>query len=268
VTSILTGGVPKFVRILIVVVFVAMAGLATIAYVRPETFTIGYQDHNLGAIGPADRDMLFKVKQAGLWEMPVGQEASQRATTEQFRNVARRMADEHHQLDIRVEQVAAQLGVVLPKETTPDQQSWMRQISGSSSGEYDRTAVYLLRAAHGKILPALANVRSGSRNELVRQFADEAYAYVNRHMGYLESTGLVNFSELPEPPTPSPYQQPAEASYYDSRNGATIFITIGIISLVAILVTLLVKDLLKAEPVKRVGNSHTRTGPQHLKPKG
>lgn len=265
-TSIIGGGVPKFVRVLIVVVFFAMTGLAVTAYVRPETFTIGYEEHALGPIGPADRDMLFKVKQAGLWEMPVGQEASQRATTTKFREVALKMADEHHQLDIRVEQVAKQLGVVLPNEPTPDQQRWMREISASSSGEYDRTAVYLLRAAHGKILPALANVRAGSRNELIRQFADEAYQYVNRHMGYLEYTGLVNFSELPEPPTPSPYQQPAEAAYYDSRNAATIFITIGVIAMVGALAALLAINLMKGQ--QQVTKRPVKAGPRHLKPKG
>jgi hypothetical protein len=42
----------------------------------------------------------------------------------------------------------------------------------------------------------------GTRNDLVRAFAIDGSLYVNRHLGYLESTGLVNYSALPDTPSP------------------------------------------------------------------
>jgi len=212
-------------------VLLVLAAVATMAVVvwrswaTPATAAAGYTQNELGPIGPADRAMLAAVRRAGLWEIPVGEEASQRATTATFRQVGAQMAQEHRALDKRVREVAGQLGVALPDQPTAEQQQWMAQISAASSLDYDRTAVQLLRAAHGKVLPVLAQVRAGSRNTLVRDFAEEATQYVTRHHNYLESTGLVDFAALPEPPAPAPVAQPVDASYFDSRDPATLAIT-------------------------------------------
>ena len=59
-----------------------------------------------------------------------------------------------------------------------------------------------LRAAHGKVFPVIAVFRSGTRNDLVRDFAATSNVYVMRHMGYLESSGLVDWQAMPAPPDP------------------------------------------------------------------
>jgi hypothetical protein len=78
----------------------------------------------------------------------------------------------------------------------------MKEIASKTGSDYDRTAVQRLREAHGIVLPILAQVRISTRNDLVRQFAADGTLYVTRHIGYLESTGLVDYSALPEPPSP------------------------------------------------------------------
>lgn len=210
----------------------ALAAVVWRSWATPATAAAGYTQHELGPIGPADRAMLAAVRRAGLWEIPVGEEASQRATTTQFRQVGARIAQEHRALDQRVRDVAGDLGVALPDEPTAEQQQWMAEISAASSLDYDRTAVQLLRAAHGKVLPVLAQVRAGSRNTMMRDFAEESAEYVTRHHNYLESTGLVDFAALPEPPAPAPVAQPVDASYFESRDPATLAIT----ALVALLI--------------------------------
>jgi len=271
-TNVVSGPLPKFAKwAMIFGVFVGI-GSVFLLWTDPSAASIGYSQHALGPVGPSDRDMLFKVKQAGLWEMPVGQEAASRATTQELRDIATRIAVEHHELDISVTNVATQLGVQLPVEPSPDQQGWMREISAASGGEYDRRAVFLLRQAHGKVLPLLAQVRAGSRNEAVRQFADEAYDYVNRHINYLESTGLVDFSQLPEAPPPSPYQQAPEASLFDSYDTRTLIVAGVVMAIVAVFLAMLVLSLLKGEErssrTKEVPTTQLKVpGPRHARGK-
>jgi hypothetical protein len=62
--------------------------------------------------------------------------------------------------------------------------------------------VQRLREAHGIVLPLLAEVRISTRNDLVRAFATDGTLYVTRHITYLESTGLVDYSALPAPKSP------------------------------------------------------------------
>jgi hypothetical protein len=49
----------------------------------------------------------------------------------------------------------------------------------------------------------VAAVRAGTRNDMVRSFAETAVTVVMKHMALLESTGLVDFGALPIPVPPA-----------------------------------------------------------------
>ncbi|GAA2272329.1 DUF4142 domain-containing protein [Actinomadura sp. NPDC048955] len=153
-----------------------------------------------GPLGPADRDLVVKVRQAGLWEIPVGREAERRAARAATRRNLGEIARQHVRLDALDRAVAAKLNVALPSRPTPDQQSWMSEITGKSGNDYDRTAVARLRMAHGQIYPAIAAVRGSTRNTLVRNFSEQCETFVRTHMRLLEGTGFVTGDMLPDPP--------------------------------------------------------------------
>ncbi|MDA2809243.1 DUF4142 domain-containing protein [Nocardiopsis sp. RSe5-2] len=157
-------------------------------------------DH--GPLGPADRDALAKVRQANLWEIPTGQQAEERARSDRVREVGGILADDHALMDEQVREVARELEVELPSMPSAQQQDWMDELAGLSGDAYDRTAVNRLRFAHGEVIQVLAEVRAGTRNSLVRSFVQHAMFMVLKHITLLESTGLVDFERLPEPPPP------------------------------------------------------------------
>lgn len=237
--------------ILVLAAVLTVAAALVPAWRSPTTAAAGWVDTEWGPLGPSDRDMLYKVRQAGLWEMPVGQEMAQRAVDPDVRGVGEKISAEHHELDDKVRETALQLQVTLPDSPNSDQQSWMAQISASSSGDYDRTAVQLLRAAHGKVLPVLAAVRVGTRNTLVRRFAEDATVFVTRHVGYLEGTGLVDFAALPEPPAPTPAGQPVQASWWDTHDPRSVAAAGVVIVLVAAAAAAIAASLLRGRRSQR-----------------
>jgi predicted outer membrane protein len=176
-----------------------------------------------GPLTASDVDLLVKVRQAGLWETPTGQQMQQRATNAVVQEVGRRISVEHTELDAIVRRTAGELGVTLPSQPSAQQQEWMREISARTGAEYDRTAVNLLRQAHGKVLTVIAQVRSGTRNELVREFATTSAQFVTRHHEYLESTGLVDFESLPEPPAPAAAPAPAAPAAAGAGGAAPVY---------------------------------------------
>lgn len=221
-----------------------------VSWKDPQIVAVGYQDTSTGPIGASDRDMLYKVKQAGLWEMPVGTELTQ-SPTPAIRALGAKISVEHMQLNAMTERVAGQLNVELPEEPTPDQQGWIDEVADTPGGvKQDQLAVFYLRRAHGNVLPVLAQVKAGTRNELVREFATQAMTYVSRHMGYLDATGLIDYSQLPEPPTPSPYQQPSVASYFDSHDLRTMVVGGIVVLVLGALLASIVVPLVKARPKK------------------
>jgi predicted outer membrane protein len=212
--------------VLAVIVTIAVFSSGNAPAAGDVTAQPGTTRTEFGPLTPSDVDLLVKVRQAGLWETPTGQQMQQRATNSVVQEVGRRLAIEHTELDSIVRQTAAQLGATLPSQPSAQQQGWMQEISARTGADYDRTAINLLRQAHGKVLPVIAQVRSGTRNELVREFATTAAQFVTRHHEYLENTGLVNFAALPEPPAPAAAPAPA-ASAAGSGGSAPVLTASG-----------------------------------------
>ncbi|WP_431876822.1 DUF4142 domain-containing protein [Amycolatopsis sacchari] len=178
-------------KLLVLVVVLVLAQLAVPAIASAQTATLT----------DSDRDLLNRVRQAGLWEMPAGDMARVRAQTPQVRNVGQTLMVDHGRLDVAVRDLAAKYRVVLPDQPTPDQQSWLTEMrTAPSSAQFERVFANRLRAAHGVIFPIIGNVRAGTRNDEIRAFANTANQVVLRHITLLESTGLIDFDALPQPP--------------------------------------------------------------------
>jgi predicted outer membrane protein len=152
-----------------------------------------------GPVTPADRDLLVKVRLAGLWEMPAGQMAAEKGASQRVREIGAEISAQHVELDRLVVAAAARLNVPLPERPNVEQQGWLKEMQGSTGAQFDQIFVDRLRAAHGAVFPAIAVVRTGTRNEVVRVLAQQSNDFVMNHLTLLESTGLVDYGSLPLP---------------------------------------------------------------------
>jgi predicted outer membrane protein len=163
----------------------------------------GYAMTQWGPLGAADRDLMEKVRLAGLWEMPAGQMAAEKGQSARVRAVGAEIAKQHGQLDELVRAAASKLSVPLPDQPNSDQQGWLREMRQASGAQFDNVFIERLRTAHGKVFPAIAQVRSGTRNSVVRELAQRSNNFVMTHMVLLESSGLVDYNGLQTPPPPA-----------------------------------------------------------------
>lgn len=149
-------------------------------------------------LSAADLALFDGVRLAGLWEMPAGQMAAERGSSRRVREVGAEIAAQHAELDQIVVDAANKVGHQLPTKPNDTQQGWLDEMrTASSDREFDQIFVDRLRAAHGKIFPVIGAVRSGTRNEVARDLAQQANRFVLNHMTLLESTGLVRYAALP-----------------------------------------------------------------------
>jgi predicted outer membrane protein len=170
----------------------------TEAEAEPEPETGTWQT-TWGPLTETDRKLITGVRLASLWEMPMAQDAVQRASTSRVRAISKEIAEQHHTLDEQVRDVAAKLKVKLPVTPTDEQQEWMNDISSKSGSAYDATYVKWLRLAHGKVFALIGTVRGSTQNTLVRRFSEQANAAVLNHQRLLESTGLTTAESFPTP---------------------------------------------------------------------
>ncbi|CCH33343.1 DUF4142 domain-containing protein [Actinosynnema sp. NPDC047251] len=153
----------------------------------------------LGPITALDKELLVKVRLAGLWEMPMGEEAGTRGGSQRVKDVGAQLMSDHAFLDERVVRLAGQMGVELPDSPNADQQSWMAEMRSRTGAAFDDSFANRLRAAHGSIFPVVSTVRANTRNEAIRQFAQVCNQIVLKHMTLLESTNMVTDAGLSKP---------------------------------------------------------------------
>jgi predicted outer membrane protein len=149
-----------------------------------------------GPLSALDREFVTKVRLAGLWELPAGQQAQQKGTTQAVRTAGQHLIEGHAFLDARVRDVAAKLGLELPNQPNDQQKQWLATLDATQGIEYDRQFANILRLAHGKVFSVVAQVRAATRNSLVRALADDANTTVLDHIKILEATGYVDFDAL------------------------------------------------------------------------
>ncbi len=256
-----TRSLPRPLVVMLVLAIVAAAAVAVYQSWRSTPTAAapgqdGWVSTRSGPLGPADRDLIVKVRLAGLWEHPVGQEMTDRGVSDSVRDIGAKISAEHLELDRKVIDVARELGVVLPNQPSDQQQQWMSEISSKAGTAYDVTAVNRLRQAHGVVLPLLATVRVSTRNDVVRAFAIDATTYVSRHLGYLESTGLVNFDALAEAPAPARAVVTPAGQYQEVPAALA---ALGIVLVAAVLIGLVLRMLPRRRPPSTRPPRHVAT---------
>lgn len=150
-------------------------------------------------ISGTDRELLSKVRLAGLWEMPSAMMAREKGQSTRVREIAMPILVDHGRLDAATMDLASRFGAEMPTEPSVLQQQWLDEQRSASGTEFDRVFANRLRLAHGKVLTYIANVRAGSRNETIRAFATAGNKAVMGHITMLESTGMVDYETLPAP---------------------------------------------------------------------
>src|SRR5262245_34542375 len=85
-----------------------------------------------GPLTAADRDLIVRVRLAGLWELPAGQQAIEGAPSRAIREAGDHLVVGHTDLDKRVRIVAARLGVPLPNQPNEQQQGWLREMDAAT----------------------------------------------------------------------------------------------------------------------------------------
>ncbi|WP_436527490.1 DUF4142 domain-containing protein [Actinoplanes sp. HUAS TT8] len=177
-------------------------------------------DTGEGEVSAADRDFATKVRLAGLWEMPAGQMAQEKSDDPRIQQIGKDIAAQHTVLDQLVRAAAKKLDIDLPNKPNADQQGWLGEMRAAQGKEFDQIFVDRLRAAHGKIFPAIATIRASTRNDTIRKLAQRTNQFVATHLTLLESSNLVDFNELPTAPPPT--TAPAKTDTVLSANQSAV----------------------------------------------
>jgi len=173
------------------------------------------------SVSQSDQDVLTMVMQSGMWEIAAGDMAKNQASAAVVRTAAATLVTDDTALNQQAAQAAEKLGVQLPGQPDNDQQGWLAQLHDEAGATFDHDYVNLVRQANGKVFTAVAAARAGTKNDLIKQFAQGAVNTVMKHMTVLEATKLVDSSALSDPALPQTTDQAPAGSAAAQGGGAT-----------------------------------------------
>lgn len=165
--------------------------LASSGFPSASPVAPGGEVTSAGELSELDKTLLMKVRQANLWEAPVGRLAQTHASSEAVKRAGVHLMEGHSKLDAMVRDASQSLNVAIPDEATPEQQALVRKMQNASGAEFDQMFANVLRSSHGKVFVTIAQVRATTKNSVVRTFADQANLTVLDHQKVLDDTGLV-----------------------------------------------------------------------------
>jgi predicted outer membrane protein len=182
----------KFIRWSVAVLLVLLGAVCPAVGVAMASQQQPQQTKAQQPLSALDREFLTVIRFANLWEVPMGKLAAERGGSEKVRQTGKVLFEDHTKLDVAVKDLAGQFGVRLPDKPSSSTAGWMREIESKTGEAFDNTFADRLRAAHGTVFGLIAEVRAGTRNDVIRQFAQSANEIVMKHMTLLEGTGHVS----------------------------------------------------------------------------
>lgn len=160
--------------------------------------------------GPVtDEAFLISVRKTGLWAIPAGRQAEQKADDVALKDLGRGLAEDLTTLDDEAGALATRLELTLPDQANAEQQGWLDQLGRMSGADYELALANRLRGALGELFLVAAHARAGSWDDGVRAFASLVNDVVDGHMTSLDNTGLIT-DNAPEPARSAPTTQPAQ----------------------------------------------------------
>jgi predicted outer membrane protein len=201
----------------------AMFAFTVLAVMSPITAAVAHAapgDQGGSSVSQSDQDVLTMVMQSGMWEIAAGGMARNPGSAAAVRTAAATLVTDDTALNQQAAQAAEKLGVQLPGQPDSDQQGWLAQLHDEAGATFDHDYVNLVRQANGKVFTAVAAARAGTKNDLIKQFAQSAVDLVMKHMTVLEATKLVDSAALPDPALPQTTDQAPAGGDAAGQGGA------------------------------------------------
>jgi putative membrane protein len=151
----------------------------------PTTGTTG-PDSLANQQASADQAFVRKALEGGAAEIQLGQLAQQKSQSEDVKQFAQKMVEEHTQLSEQMKPVAQQLGVKEPKGPSKKDKQLMAKLEGLSGPQFDEAYIQAMVKDHKEDLKEFKNEAQSALNQNVKQAAQQGAGVISQHLQMIE----------------------------------------------------------------------------------
>ena len=120
-------------------------------------------------------------------EVELGRLAERNASTPAVKEFGSRMVKDHTRLNNEIGSVAASIGLQVPKDLLPDQQSEYAKLSKLSGNSFDKEYIDLMVRDHTDDLAAFKKAESAAENDKLKKAIAEAIPVIREHLNMAKS---------------------------------------------------------------------------------
>lgn len=161
-------------------------------------------------LAPQDMEFASKAAGDGMAEVELGKLAQQQAASDQIRQFAKRMVDDHSAAGDQLESIAGQKGIDLPQELPNEAQKLHDELQQKSGPEFDQAYTAAMVEDHQRAVELFEQeAKSGADADLVA-FAEETLPTLQEHLDLARQTRQQAVA-AGEPPVEQPAASTATA---------------------------------------------------------
>lgn len=178
----------------LVSIFVTLLGLTVVALAQPA----GPQQSM-----PTGKAFLSKVAKINLTEIELGKLAEQKGNNQAVQDFGKRMVADHSKAQVKLEQVAKQEGVALPKHAGTEAAGLEKQLSSQSGERFDEMYMGHMLEGHKQAVAMIENEIEHGRNSTIKTYAESCLPVIQDHVRIAEDVagkmGMAGKSGLDDP---------------------------------------------------------------------
>jgi putative membrane protein len=133
-----------------------------------------------------DQQFLRKALEGGAAEVQLGQLAEQKSQSDDVKQFARKMVDDHSQLDKQIEPIAKQLGVEEPNGLLKKDKQLITKLEGLSGAQFDEEYIRAMVKDHKEDLREFKDEAQMTQNVNVKRAATEGTTLISEHLQHIE----------------------------------------------------------------------------------
>jgi putative membrane protein len=139
-------------------------------------------DSKTGAVAQADKSFVMKAAQGGMAEVELGNLAKEKAQSDQVKQFAQRMVDDHGKANKELKSIAQQKGITLPTSLPAKEQKTKDKLSSLSGEQFDHAYMQHMLMDHKKDVAEFKKASTTSKDNDIKEFAGKTLPTLQDHL--------------------------------------------------------------------------------------
>ncbi|MEI7035312.1 DUF4142 domain-containing protein [Fulvimonas yonginensis] len=176
-------------RVTLALGFLLLAGTAGSSFAQSSASSAGSSmSHHGSSMRGGEHDAMFMRHAAadGLAEVQLGRIALDKASSDQVKQLAQRIVDDHTKANDRLMSIAARKQVTLPTEPMPAQKKEAARLQAMSGSAFDRAYAQSMVRDHRKAIKMFGMESQNASDPDLKQFASSTLPVLKQHLQMAE----------------------------------------------------------------------------------